>query len=82
MSEIYLKVGKLYKLTGTASTVISGASFIHGAYNASNSSAILTIDNNYPIHLAKDGGATFGVPVPFSSVKMDSVSNTGVILYS
>jgi hypothetical protein len=82
MSNNYLKVGKLYTLATTGVTTITGASFIHGMYNASNAAATVVIDNSYYIHSASDGSATFPIPVSFSTVRMASINTTGVILYS
>jgi hypothetical protein len=82
MSNNYLKVGKLYTLNTTGITTITGASFIHGIYNATNAPATVVIDNSYYIHTASDDSAVFPIPVSFSTVKMASVNTTGVILYS
>lgn len=82
MSNNYLKVGKLYTLATTGVTTITGASFIHGVYNATNAAATVVIDNSYYIHSISDGSATFPIPVSFSTVRMASINTTGVILYS
>ena len=82
MSNNYLKIGKLYTLATTGTTTITGASFIHGVYNASNAAAAVVIDNSYYIHSASDGSVAFPIPVSFSTVRMASINTTGVILYS
>ena len=82
MADNYQKIGKLYTLGVTGITTITGASFIHGMYNASNAAATVIVDNAYQIHMVTDGSANFPVPFAFSNVRMSSTNTTGVILYS
>jgi hypothetical protein len=79
MSNNYLKVGKLYSLTSTTDTTISGASFIHGIYNNHGNAVIVTI-NGLAISIAKDITISFSVPVALSTVKIDTGS--AIIIYS
>lgn len=79
MSNNYLKVGKLYSLTSTTDTAISGASFIHGIYNNHGNTVVVTIDG-LAISIVKDVTISFSVPVALSTVKIDTGS--AIIIYS
>lgn len=82
MSQNYLNIGKLYTLTSTGSIPISGASLMHGIYNSANSSIMVTIDDEYRIHVASDQAVTFPNPIAFKTVKTSAITATGTILYS
>lgn len=82
MGQDYQKTSKLYTLNTTASTVITGASVIHAMYNGTNGVATIVVDNTHLMHIPADDAIYFSNPVPFSTVKMNAVNTTGVILYS
>jgi hypothetical protein len=82
MADNYQKIGKFYTLTGMTPITITGASFLHGLYNGTNGVATVVVDSTHLLHIPNDDGITFPVPVPFSTVRMNALNTTGVILYS
>ena len=82
MSQNYLNVGRFYTLTSTVNISITGASLIHGIYNAANANIVVTVDGKYNIHVAADQSVNFINPVSFKTLKTSAATATGIILYS
>jgi hypothetical protein len=86
MANDYLKIGKIFNLNqsnGTSATTISGASFIYDIINAHTSTITVTVDESYVFVIPANGSVHFGVPVGFSTVKINtSASHAAQIIYS